>query len=50
MRKTFRAVDGRRCAIRMTEEQTAENELLKLASIVTPVLAVFLFAIASGLI
>lgn len=48
--KVFRAVDGRRCAVRMTAEEEAERELLRLAAAVMPVLMIVVFALASGMI
>ena len=48
--KTFRAADGRRVTARMTEDQIAERELLKLMTIVMPVLTILVFALAAGVI
>ena len=48
--KRFRAVDGRLVTAKVTEEQAAENELLKLTAIVMPLLVIVLFAACSGMI
>ena len=45
--KTFRALDGRK--VRMSEEQAAEQEMVKLAALITPVFMILMFALAAGL-
>ena len=50
MTRTFKAADGRKVRVSMTEDQIAEQELLKLASIVMPVLTILVFALAAGVI
>ena len=46
--RTFRAVDGRK--VRMNEKEQAEQEMVKLAALVMPVLTILAFALAAGVI
>ena len=48
MTKTFRAADGRK--VKMSDQQIAEQEMVKLAALVMPVLTILAFALAAGLI
>ena len=48
MKKTFRAHDGRK--VQMSEEQIAEQELLNMVTVIMPILALFLFSLAAGVI
>lgn len=48
--KTFRAVDGRRVNVRMTEDEIADRTLLNMAMVVMPILTILLFALAAGVL
>jgi hypothetical protein len=48
--KTFRAADGRLVRARMSEEQIADMEMVKILTILMPLAAVLVFALAAGLI
>ena len=48
-RRTFRAADGRKVRVQMTDEQIAERDMLTMLTAVMPVLVIALFAIAAGL-
>ena len=48
--KTFRAIDGRRCVARVTEEQITAARRLDLASVIAPLAMIFIFAKAAGMI
>ena len=47
--KRFTAIDGRRCVAKVTEEQQAENDLIMIASILTPPVMILIFSLAAGL-
>ena len=48
--KTFRAVDGRRVKVQMSEDETADRMLLNMATVVMPILTILVFAVAAGVI
>lgn len=48
--KTFRAIDGRRCIAKVTEEQAMAAKRLNLASVIVPLVMIFIFAKAAGMI
>lgn len=48
--KTFRAVDGRRVKVRMTEDQIADRTLLHMAEVLMPIIMILSFAVAAGVI
>jgi len=48
--RTFKAADGRKVRVRMTEETVMEQELLNMASIIFPILTILIFALAAGVI
>ena len=48
--KKFRAADGRKCLMKMSEEQKEEQELVNLTAVLAPILCIVLFAFCSGLL
>lgn len=50
MKKTFRAHDGRKVPLFVSDEQRAETEILNMTAIIMPILMIVVFAAVSGLI
>ena len=48
MKKTFKAVDGRR--VRMSKEQIREGQKIVISSVLAPILTIIVFAWAGGMI
>ena len=48
--KTFRAVDGRRCIAKVTEEKAIAARRLDIAAVIAPLAMILMFARAAGMI